>query len=238
MVCFLTSSPVIPGTMELNPANSFIDELHHRFQNGGRVLFICSDPDHYDRTDFFANEIKGIFEDSGFSFGSFIILDSRNEQKAPELIQSSDLIILAGGHVPTQNRFFSRIELKILLKDYDGVLIGISAGSMNSAEIVYAQPELEGEAADPGYQRFLSGLGLTKNMLLPHYQDNKDDVLDGQRVYEDIAFRDSYGRVFYAIPDGSYLFIEAGREELRGEAYRISDGNMCQITGENDVVTL
>ena len=238
MVCFLTSIPVIPGTLELNPANSFMDELHRRFQSGGRVLFICSNPDVYDKTDFFANEMKGIFENSGFLFGTFTILDRRNEHDAPEMINNSDLIILAGGHVPTQNRFFRRIGLKALLKDYNGILIGISAGSMNSAETVYAQPELDGETTDPEYQRFLPGLGLTKTMLLPHYQDNKDDILDGQRIYEDIAYSDSYGRVFHVIPDGSYLFIADGREELRGEAYRISDGNMQQIAAENDVIRL
>ena len=128
MVCFLTSSPVIPGTLELNPANSFMDELHRRFQSGGRVLFICSNPDVYDKTDFFANATKEIFENAGFSFGSFCILDSRNERKAPELVKNSDLIILAGGHVTTQNRFFNRIGLRGLLKDYTGILIGISAG--------------------------------------------------------------------------------------------------------------
>ena len=109
---------------------------------------------------------------------------------------------------------------------------------MNSAEIVYAQPEREGEAADPAYQRFLPGLGLTKTMLLPHYQENKDDILDGQRVYEDIAFSDSYGRVIYAIPDGSYLLIKNGKEELRGEAYRISEGKMSQISRINDIIIL
>ena len=238
MVCFLTSSPIIPGSGLLNPENSFVDELRRCFSKDSRVLFICSDPDLYDITDFFANVTKEIFENAGFSFGSFSILDSRNEQRSGELIINSDLIILSGGHVPTQNRFFSRIGLRELLKDYTGIVIGISAGSMNCAEIVYAQPEREGEAVDPAYQRFLPGLGLTKTMLLPHYQENKDDILDGQRVYEDIAFPDSYGRVFYAIPDGSYLFIKNGKEELRGEAYRISEGKMSQISRMNDVVIL
>ena len=158
--------------------------------------------------------------------------------KASELVKNSSLIILAGGHVPTQNRFFSKIGLRALLKDYNGILIGISAGSMNSAETVYAQPERDGEAMDPAYQRFLPGLGLTKTMLLPHYQENKDDILDGLRVYEDIAFSDSYGNVFYAIPDGTYLLIEGGKEELRGEAYRISNGNMLQVSKANDIVRL
>lgn len=238
MVCFLTSSPVIPGTDSLNPANSFIEELHRHFHRDCQTLFVCSDPDLFDKTDFFANEIKRIFENAGFLFGEFRILDQRNEHKASELIRNSGLIILAGGHVPTQNRFFRKIGLRSLLKDYTGILIGISAGSMNSAETVYAQPERDGEAIDPAYQRFLPGLGLTKTMLLPHYQENKDDILDGQRVYEDIAFSDSYGSVIYAIPDGSYLFIKNGKEELRGEAYRISEGKMSQISRINDVVML
>ena len=238
MVCFLTSSPVIPGTDTLNPTNSFIEELHRHFPKDCQALFVCSDPDLYDKTDFFANETKRIFENAGFLFGGFRILDRRNAHKASELVKNSSLIILAGGHVPTQNRFFSKIGLRALLKDYNGILIGISAGSMNSAETVYAQPERDGEAMDPAYQRFLPGLGLTKTMLLPHYQENKDDILDGLRVYEDIAFSDSYGNVFYAIPDGTYLLIEGGKEELRGEAYRISNGNMLQVSKANDIVRL
>ena len=109
---------------------------------------------------------------------------------------------------------------------------------MNGAELVYAQPEEEGEAIDPAYLRFLPGLGLTKVMLLPHYQEVKDDVLDGLRLFEEITYPDSMGRCFYAIPDGSYLFIENGREELRGEAYRIRDGLLKQISEDGGIVPL
>ena len=238
MVCFLTSSPVIPGTENLNPANSFTDELRRSIRDGCRALFICSDPDHPEKTEFFGNAVRDTFENAGFPFGSFSILGGGNAGNAPALVRDSDLIILAGGHVPTQNRFFNRIGLRELLKDWPGVLIGISAGSMNSAEVVYAHPEEEGEAIDPAYRKFLPGLGLTKTMILPHYQEIRDDVLDGKRVFEDIAYPDSAGRVFYAIPDGSYLFIRDGREELRGEAYRISDGRISQIAKEGDVVVL
>ena len=124
------------------------------------------------------------------------------------------------------------------MKDYDGIVVGISAGSMNSADVVYSQPEKEGEAVDPSYQRFFPGLGLTRTNLLPHYQAVKDDVLDGLRVFEDIACPDSMGRTFYAIPDGSYLFIDSGREELRGEAYMIRDGVMSRIAPEGGITRL
>ncbi len=238
MICFLTSRTDMPETGRLNPANHFVDELRRCFPRSCRALFICSDPDSRETTDLYAGVLKKHFEDAGFAFQSFRTLDGRNEAQAAELIGGSDLLIFAGGHVPTQNRFFQKIRLRALLLDYPGIVIGNSAGSMNSAETVYAQPELEGEAADPNYQRFLPGLGLTKTMLLPHYQRVKDDVLDGLRVFEDITYPDSMGKTFYAIPDGSWLLIEAGREELRGEAYQIRDGGITRISAAGETVLL
>ena len=238
MICFLTSSTVIPGTDTLNPANHFVDILRQYYPKQCRALFICSDPDNSERTDRFAESVKTSFEESGFLLQRLSILDGRNASLAAKLVKESNLIILAGGHVPTQNHFFHRIGLRNALKDYPGIIIGISAGSMNSADIVYAQPELEGEALDSSYQRFLPGLGLTKTMLLPHYQMVKDEVIDGMRLFEDITFADSHGKTFYAIPDGSYLLIESDREVIRGEAYMVRDGIINQISTCEEVVSL
>ena len=238
MICFLTSRADDPNTGELNTANHFAEELRLHFPRPCRALTVSSDPDGWKMTDFYAALMRGCFEKAGFLFESYEALDSRNEMQAAELIRKSNLLILSGGHVPTQNRFFRRIRLRDLMKSYEGVVIGISAGSMNSADVVYSLPEEEGEAVDPDYRRFLTGLNLTKTMLLPHYQENRDDVLDGMRIYADIACPDSMGRTFYAIPDGSYLFTGPGKEELRGEAYIIRDGLMTQISSDGDTVSL
>ena len=238
MICFLTSSTTVPGTFVMNPANRFIDELRARFPCPCDALFVCSDPDNPEKADMYADALRGSFEDAGFAFRAFDVLDGRTEPSAAILVAGSNLIILAGGHVPTQNRFFSRIGLKDLLRGFDGIVIGISAGSMNSAESVYAQPELEGEAVDLSYRRFLTGLGLTDVSLLPHYQAVKDDVLDGLRVFEDVTYPDSFGRTFYAIPDGSYLLVESGRRILVGEAYRIRDGVCVRISGDGETLLL
>ena len=109
------------------------------------------------------------------------------------------------------------------------MIVGISAGSMNSATEVYAQPELEGESVDHEYVKFFPGLGLTETKLLPHYQDIKDDFLDGKRLFEDITYADSIGHKFIAIPDGSYLYSEDGKEEIMGKYYVISDGTIKEM---------
>ena len=40
-----------------------------------------------------------------------------------------------------KNVFFKEIDLKEKIKDFQGIVIGISVGSMNSAKTVYVQPE-------------------------------------------------------------------------------------------------
>lgn len=238
MKYFLTSSPFGVSSPYLNPANGFVERLARAVPSPCRLLFVCSDPDSHAFTDRIALDLKKAMEAEGFSVSSFQTLDGRTASRAGEWIAGADLIVLAGGHVPTQNAFFQKIRLKEKLEAFDGAILGISAGSMNSAEVVYAQPEREGEAISPHYRRFLPGLGLTKAMILPHYQLIKDDILDGLRLFEDITYPDSAGRVFYVLPDGSYLLGEGGRETLYGESWRVADGVMEKLCGEGEAFRL
>lgn len=237
MTAFLTSSPCIYGAPRaiLNPENGFADNLRRCLPERIRCLFVASSPDAPHLTQRFGYEMASCFAEAGFLFSDFQILDRQNAKDAQMLIWKSDLIILSGGHVPTQNAFFQDICLKELLKNYQGVILGISAGTMNAATRVYVQPEEPGESV-PEFQRFAEGLGITDINVLPHYQMVKDSYLDGRRLYEDVTFADSYGECFYVFVDGTYLLIEEGRTTLYGEAYRLSDGKMEQISQTGDVL--
>lgn len=236
MICFLTSSQDQPGELHLNRANGFDKAFMAAVKQPCRCTYICSNPDDHEGTDKFGWIMREILEGTGVELASFDLLDGRNAERAGELVRNSDVLVLTGGHVPTQNRFFRDIGLKQLLEGFDGIIIGISAGSMNCAETVYAQPEEPGEAIDPNYEKFIPGLGLTKLMFVPHYQMTKDYMLDGMRLYEDITFSDSMGKRIFVLVDGSYLYIHNGVEELRGEAYVIEDGVMTQISRVGDVI--
>ena len=238
MICFFTSSPFLRESNQLNPTNSFLTELKSSLRPNVRALFVCSDPEMHERTLFFAEDVRAAMVEAGFSFSDFEVLDGTNRKQASALVRSADFIILAGGHVPTQNRFFQEIGLRDLLGGFDGVVLGISAGTMNAAETVYAQPEEEGEAADPDYQRFLPGLGLTNAQILPHYDSTRHEVLDGLRVFEDVTYPDSMGRCFYALVDGSYLLVRDGREVLHGEAFQIRDGVLRRVCKKGEAQDL
>lgn len=221
----------------LNTQNGFTDHLKVHWKAQARVLLISSDPNAVEMNDGMRSLFETAFAMSGLTFSQVAICDRRNEALL-ENLTDFDVLILSGGHVPTQNAFFLRTRLKEKLKDFDGILIGISAGTMNCAQVVYAQPELEGESTDPQYQRFLPGLGITDLMILPHYQEIKNHVLDGKRVMEDITYPDSRARAFYALTDGSYITIENGQTTLFGEAYLIKDGSIQQICAENQTLQI
>lgn len=241
MILFLTSSPSGPldGSRRvdgLDQMNHFTDNLKLYWKDHARCLMISASPDNYEMNDTMTAFFKGAVQTAGFTVSAFEVWDARTLDTSKEILDSFDVIFLGGGHVPTQNAFFQRIGLREKIQGFDGMIIGISAGTMNSADTVYAQPELPGEASDPSYERYLCGLGLTKTMILPHYQMVKDNELDGKRLYEDITYADSFGKQFLVLPDGSYLLSENGTETVWGEAYQISDGKISKIN-ENDKKT-
>ena len=239
MVLFLTSSPYVIGADRalLSNDNEFVDRIRAVLPPYPRALFIAADPENRADTCRFGADTVAAFSEAGMPFQSYHILDGCNAQDSQALIEQSDLILLSGGHVPTQNAFFQEIGLRELLEGFSGVIVGISAGSMNCAEYVYAQPEEPGETA-PDYERWLPGLALTDVNLLPHYQKVKDSILDGQRLFEDVTYPDSFGNDFFALPDGSYFYQDDEGLLLCGEGYRLHDGILEQLTVSGEVLDM
>ena len=135
--------------------------------------------------------------------------------------------------MPTRNRSIHSAGLRKLLRAHEGV----APASARAAGTARAFPVRDGEAVDPEYQRFLPGSGLTKN-ILPHYDDQMDETLDGPRFMADIVLPDSVGRTFYALQDGSCLYTDAEHGEIRGEAYEIKEGRTGKSSSSGDAVLL
>ncbi|MBQ8653995.1 MAG: Type 1 glutamine amidotransferase-like domain-containing protein [Clostridia bacterium] len=245
MVLFLTSSPCddnVPEGVELpcifDVRNGFVENLQACFEPGMSGIIIAADPDNHEMNDEMAQTFENCFAYHDMPLSSFTLVDSRNEEELPRLMATAGIVVLSGGHVPTENAFFRRLNLREMMQEYDGIVMGISAGTMNCASEVYAQPEEAGEATDPDYERFIEGLGLTWVNVLPHYQKVKNYMIDGMRLFEDVTYQDSHGRVFYALVDGSYILADEEGTTLFGEAYAVSDGELYPICGEEEFIPL
>ena len=217
--------------------NDFMNNLQELWPDNAKVLFICGSPDDFQRNDEVFYCVREAFLLSGLKYISFEICDDRTLDIIDK-VNEFNVIIIAGGHVPTQNKFMKALKLKERLAEFDGLVLAWSAGSMNCAEMVYAGPELEGEAIDPDYVKWMPGLGITKKNIFPHFSDLRDDYLDGLRVIEDITVPDSIGHCFYALNNGSYILNINGVEALYGEAWAIKDGIIEQICGDDTFVLL
>ena len=244
MKAMLTSS--LGGAIKMNgkripdvliQQNRLLDKLKSIWPQDARVLIVCANPDNHEKNDGVYACLKEALPMSGLSVSYLAQCDDRN----PDIIENlpdMDVIILAGGHVPTQNRFMKQLRLKERLLEFKGILVAWSAGSMNCAEVVYAGPELEGEALDPLYERWIPGLGITNINIYPHFQKLRDEYLDGMRLIEDITFEDSVGHEIIALNDGSYIMIENGQTILYGEAYRIKDRQLTQLCKDEEFIIL
>lgn len=233
MVLFLTSSPT--GDLDgkyvpdgIDTRCGFLDTLKARWKQPSRVLIITASPDLPAAND----EMREFFESaclkSGLELSCFDLWDRRTKDFSREALQSYDVIFLGGGHVPTQNAFFREISLPASIRNFKGIVIGISAGTMNCAETVYSSPEEPGEAVDPAYRRFIPGLGITSTNIMPHYQVIRDEIKDGLALFDEIIIPDSIGREFVVLPDGSFVLEENGTRTINGPHYFVTNGIMSQ----------
>lgn len=234
MTLFLTSSPTLGWAGDLNPANGLIDDLRKAMPHPIRCVMISSYPDDIEITDRMAWELRECFDHADLSFDHYEVLDRRTQKYAARMIREANFIILCGGHVPTENKFFKDINLRLKLKNFDGVMLTISAGSMNCADIVYSSPELEGEAVDPNYKIHMRGLGLTNVNILPHFQTLNGSMLDGMRLIEDIIAGHSYAHPVYCLNDGSFFLITPEKTELRGKTYKMKNGKLRLVCHDDE----
>ena len=238
MTLYLTGSPTRFGEPAFTEDNGFRADVKAslaRVTGGGKpcVLLVSAAPDDRGFTDSVLKGMSDCIHASGIETAQIVMLDRRNAEQAPDLVREADWVVLCGGHVPTQNKFIHELGLKKLLDGFRGVVMGCSAGSMNCADIVYSHPELPGEGRDPQYRRWLKGLGLTDIQLIPHMEQVRYAQVDGLRLFEDIAFPDSWNQRFYTFRDGGYVKVEDARSTLYGEAYEITRGAMRRVSDEN-----
>lgn len=248
-VLFLTSSlgcydkitigdETIKQVKKCDNTNHFIDRLKSYSKKLNNVVFLASNPDDREKSIGYSGLTIQSLNLDDFEIKNASIIDHNFDGNIKDAILSADCVILMGGNVPTQNRYFKEIGLKEILEQYSGIVIGQSAGSMNCSKIVYTQPEKDEEFEDDTYQRQISGLGLVNFPIMPHINDaNEVDELGHQTVMQ-MCLEDSYTIPHYGIVDYGFIEVVNGKATAYGETFYISNGKCVKICDNGETLDL
>ncbi|HJD06206.1 MAG TPA: Type 1 glutamine amidotransferase-like domain-containing protein [Candidatus Onthoplasma faecipullorum] len=212
-------------TIPLENVNGVLDNIKKYLSATNRIVYVANDPNNVIENEERIKNTIDSFSLSNLNFNEKILLDARNKKDAKNIILGANIVILSGGKILCQNKFFRSIRLKKILKHFNGIVIGISAGTMNLCKTVFNFPE---EKADIKERKWVKGLGFYDKIIIPHFDGETNTYqieCEEVDVVNDYIFPASHKKEFLGIPNGSYILIDGNKNvSFFGEMYAIENG--------------
>lgn len=210
--------------------NGILFNIRKNLNKADRLVVVANDKNDFEDNDDKLKTVRESFYMAGSNFKEGIVLDARNGQAAREVISGADIVILTGGKCVCQAEFFREIGLKEILKSYDGIVIGVSAGSMNLGKQIANFPEAKADIKEP---RWIEGMGFVDEIIIPHYDGQTDSYqfpCEDFDIAKDYILPMSIGREFIGLPNGSYIMVNMeGQKSYHGDAYGIANGKSTKM---------
>ena len=197
------------------PEHHFTKEIAERLQkeltDRKRIAFISAWPSDYRRNDEDSYGMHRMLADIGLRFDNITLVDYRTEpNKAKEIMNQATCIWLMGGNATMQMKLIKDLQLRDSICNFDGPILGVSAGSMNLAKTVVDV----WESLVP-----YEGLGLTDITLKSHF------------TCEELEMKEKLIGISMDLPinvleDLSAIFITDDKIEHCGKIYRVEKGNI------------
>ena len=170
----------------------------------------------HEKTDKYFRVFLDMFEEVGIHFEEAYVVDGRmRPDEAVKAVAEADVVWLSGGNTPTQFGYFQKYGLDKALREHDGVMIGMSAGTINMAKTAIC-------TLSCGHykQEIYSGLGCVDVSVEPHFV--RDNVWD-----ELLTLSEEY--TIYGLCDDGLIVCTGETVEFYGEVYRLSHGSVEKI---------
>ena len=174
---------------------------------GGNLVFVVSDFADVEGNPRWAGKIRSQFAAIGVQFARCDIVDSSvSPGQAADYIRQAQAVWLSGGDTFRQMESFRAYHLKEALQAFDGVVIGMSAGSINMAERVVRPRDVREN--HPELQIY-QGLGLVDLNIEPHL-----DLSDTEHQRD--IWEASRHAPIYGLFDGSFILVDGARPVVYG----------------------
>lgn len=189
--------------------------LKKDIKNNDTIVFIATTFDDYEKNDLYYNNLIKHFKNIDITFNKAYLIDNRvDKDLAKDYILKSNIIFLMGGDTKKQIDSVKEYDLFEILKSKEGIILGVSAGSMNqSSRVVYKND----------YNNYViedyEGLGYIDINIYPHLDFNNIDYL--KEVFE----VSNYTKTI-ALPNDSFIRIENNNIDFVGEYYTIQNSKI------------
>lgn len=186
--------------------------LKEDIKENSTIVFIASTFNN-ENNDFYYNKILGCFKNININFKESYLIDDRiSKEESHNLIKKSNIVFLMGGDINLQMQSIIEYELKELLKNKEGIIIGVSAGSMNQASRVVYKDEFQNNIIFD-----YEGISLTNISIYPHLDFSNADYMN------ELLEVSNYTPLI-ALPNDSFIKIKDDVVEYIGDYYKVEKG--------------
>lgn len=201
--------------------NGLNDEVAEQFQElikkRERFAFVASEFEKiHETTDKYFSFFLNMFTEKGINFENAYVVDGRmNVDEAQKAVEEADVVWLSGGDTLTEYNYLKQYGLEKIIKEHTGVVIGMSAGSINLAETSICTL-----SCGCYKKEIYNGLGCVNISVEPHFVKDvvSDEVLELSKKY-----------VIYGLCDDSMIVFSNKGTKFYGEIYKISQACIEQI---------
>lgn len=194
-------------------AEVFRQKIHKR----NKFAFVASEFEKiHEKTDYYFRFFLNMFEEAGIHFEESYVIDDRiRVDEIQKMVAEADVVWLSGGDTPTQFRYLQKYGLDTVIKQHDGVVIGMSAGSINLAKTSICT--LPGKHCK---QEIYDGLGCVDISVEPHFVRNEvsNELIDLSEKFK-----------IYGLCDDSLIVCSGETVEFYGEVYKLDHGKIEEI---------
>ena len=181
-----------------------------------KFAFIASEFEKmHEKTEKYFQFFLKMFRESGISFDEAYVVDGRmTVAEAQKALTEADVVWLSGGNTPVEFAYMKKYGLDTILKQHEGVVIGMSAGSINMAKNAICTL-----ACGHAKQEIYEGLGFVDFSVEPHFVREKlsEELLELSKEY-----------LIYGLCDDSIIVSKDEQISVYGEVYCIKDGQMTE----------
>lgn len=184
------------------------------------IIFIPGGMGKNSKTDKYVNTDVEWFKEIGIDIENVDIFDvSMNEETLGEKINNADIIFLMGGDTIGQFEFISKLNISEKIKEFQGAVIGVSAGAINLGKISICSKDIDDGVENT---KIYDGIGRIDYTFEPHFEINNSELLKSELFPASNKFK------IYGITNNTALKVSNEKEIdiIKGNLYIINNSEV------------